>query len=90
MIFSFTTSSAAVGPQLEKCSVNQSVWTGLSKNTFCVWVVDNFHSEQKEKVRNRSVPLRHVRNLIDKLNYGQSHINHMSSTSTPVCKELCP
>jgi len=36
----------------------------------------------------RNVPLKHARNLIDKLNYAQSHINHMSSTSTPV-KEKC-
>lgn len=41
------------------------------------------------RVRIRNVPLKHARNLIDRPNYGQSHINHMSSTSTPIINIKC-
>ena len=35
-----------------------------------------------------NLPLKHARNLIGRPSFGQSHIDHMSSTSTPV-KKAC-
>ena len=40
----------------------------------------------KSKLIETNVPLKHVRNLIGKPNFEQSHTDHMNSTSRPVRK----